>query len=113
MIGLAVSFMLVILYSFMNYYIYLMMITFKLTIKQLLKNALLLAFVGLGRNLLVSVVLLFFYAIGIVILFYVPLYILPSDSLVRVHPGFSSLPLLSDPIQHVPRDPEIYHRPLL
>ena len=28
MIGLAVSFMLVILYSFMNYYIYLMMITF-------------------------------------------------------------------------------------
>ena len=93
MIGLAVSFMLVILYSFMNYYIYLMMITFKLTIKQLLKNALLLAFVGLGRNLLVSVVLLFFYAIGIVILFYVPLYICLPILLfvyILVFPAFRS-----------------------
>lgn len=72
-IGLAVSFMLVILYTFMNYYLYLMMITFKFTIKQLLKNAILLAFVGLKRNLLVSLVLLAFYAISFVILFFVPL----------------------------------------
>lgn len=74
-IGLAVSFLLLILYTFMNYYIYSMMITCRLTIKQLLKNALLLSFVGLKHNLLVSVVLLFLYAIGIVILLYTPPFI--------------------------------------
>lgn len=74
-IGLTVSFFVLILYTFMKYYIYMMMITFKLTIKQLLKNALLLSFVGLKRNLLISVVLLLFYGIGLLLVFFVPDYI--------------------------------------
>ncbi len=93
MVGLAVSFFALIIYTFMNYYIYMMMITFKLTIKQLLKNALLLSFVGLKRNLLISVILLLFYGIGLVLVFFVPLYItIPVILLVYIFffPAFRS-----------------------
>ena len=43
-----------IIFVFMQYYLFVMLITFDLRVKQLLKNALLFAFAGLGRNLLIS-----------------------------------------------------------
>lgn len=51
---LAVIFMVFIVFSFMKYYIPMMIITFKLSLKQVFKNSLIFAFAGLKRNLLIS-----------------------------------------------------------
>jgi len=50
-------------FIFMNFYIYTLMITFKLKITQLYRNALLFTFIGLWRNLIVALIM------GIVIFF--------------------------------------------
>ena len=48
----------------MKYYIPMMIITFKLSLKQVFKNSLIFAFAGLKRNLLISLVLILCYAVG-------------------------------------------------
>lgn len=57
-----------ILFCFMRYYIYLQLITFRMTLQQLFKNSFLLALVGLKRNLLISFVLALVYAIPVLVL---------------------------------------------
>ncbi len=52
------------IFSFMHYYIYMMAVTFQLTARQILKNALLFAFLGVFRNILV----LFLSAVMVVLL---------------------------------------------
>ncbi len=47
-----------IIFISMQYYIYLLLITFKLTFRQLYKNSFLFAIIGLWRNILVSILLL-------------------------------------------------------
>ena len=42
---------------FMNYYIFTLMITFKLNFKQLLKNSFIFAWIGFWRNLLITIIL--------------------------------------------------------
>ncbi len=54
-ISLAVIFLSATIILFMNYYIYVMMVTFKLTFIQLIKNAFLFAWIGFFRNLLITI----------------------------------------------------------
>ncbi len=51
--------------AFMRYYIPLMIITFKLSWKQLYKNALIFSFVAIFRNLLITAVLAIFYVLSV------------------------------------------------
>ncbi len=67
MLMTAAIMMVCILVSFARYYVYIQLITFRLTVKQVLKNSLLLAFAGLKRNLALSFLLLLVYAIPICI----------------------------------------------
>ena len=53
---MAVALMLLLVFSFMQHYMPLMIITFKLSWKQLYKNAAIFAFVGIFRNLLITVI---------------------------------------------------------
>lgn len=54
-ISLAVIMLSATILLFMNYYIYVMMVTFKLTFKQLIKNAFIFAWIGFFRNILITV----------------------------------------------------------
>ncbi|MBQ8894166.1 MAG: YesL family protein [Clostridia bacterium] len=56
-LSLAAIFLSLTVWSFMRYYIYSMMITFRLTFKQLLKNAFIFCWAGFFRNLLLTVIL--------------------------------------------------------
>lgn len=61
-IGLGVALFLSVCFTFMKYYIWTMAITFKLTLKQLIKNSFHFVFINLGRNILISLSLGIFYA---------------------------------------------------
>lgn len=63
-IMLALILMVAIIFVFMRYYIPLLTITFKLSWKQIYKNAFLLALAGLKRNVVISLVLLVVYALA-------------------------------------------------
>ncbi len=64
-----ISSFLLLVFVFMQYYIPLMIVTFKLGWKQLYKNALILAFVGLLPNLVITILLVPFYLMLIYCLF--------------------------------------------
>jgi len=49
-------------FSFMKYYIYIMIITFKLSLKQIYKNSIIFAFAGLGRNIMIFLIMGLIYA---------------------------------------------------
>lgn len=66
---LAISACVYVIFTVMKYYLYMMMITFKLKLKQLYKNSFILVGAALGRNALISLVLLLFYAAGVALLF--------------------------------------------
>jgi uncharacterized membrane protein YesL len=70
---IALNLCIVILYCFMRYYIYLQIITFRMTLKQVIKNSFLLAVVGLKQNLLISGVLILLYAVAVLLFFINPL----------------------------------------
>ena len=55
--SLAVTLLTLTIWSFMRYYIYLMMITFRLTLKQLLKNAFIFCWAGFLRNLFITLII--------------------------------------------------------
>ena len=65
----------------MRYYVYIQLITFKLTVKQILKNSFMFVFAGLKQNILLSAILLAIDAILVIIALFVP--------------GFIALPLLA------------------
>ncbi len=65
--------LLALLTTFARYYIYLQMITFRMSLKQLIKNSYLFAFVGMKQNFLIFLVLLLLSAVGTLILFTVDL----------------------------------------
>lgn len=56
-ISMAAILLTVTVWTFMHYYIYSMMITFNLTLRQLLKNAFIFCWAGFIRNLLLTVIL--------------------------------------------------------
>ncbi len=61
------------IFTLMKYYIPMLIITFKLTAKQIYKDSFILAIAGLWRNLLIFIILLAFYALGIVLFIFVDL----------------------------------------
>ncbi|MBQ7038055.1 MAG: YesL family protein [Clostridia bacterium] len=65
----AVSFFLVVIFCYARYYLYMQIITFKLSFKQVCKNSLLLAIAGFKENLIISLALLAIYALAAVLLF--------------------------------------------
>ena len=93
-IMLAIMLTILIIFTFMKYYINYMMITFKLSIKQLYKNSLIFAFTGIKRNLLISLVLGLCYAFAIFLF----LFVNPAISIIviiflymLIFPAFRSL----------------------
>lgn len=62
-VALAVLLLTLTALTFMNYYIFVMMVTFKLTFRQLWKNAFIFAWAGFFRNILITVVNLFIVAL--------------------------------------------------
>ena len=86
---LAVIMMVALVFTFMKYYMSMMMITFRLSVKQLYKNSLIFAFAGLKRNLLIFFVLALCYAaaaaliifgsyIGITIVLFLYIFLFPA-----------------------------------
>ncbi len=60
------------LFTWMKYYIPFMVITFRLSLKQLYKNAFLLSIAGLKANVLISLVLILLYAIPVTVFLLFP-----------------------------------------
>ncbi len=71
---LAVTLSIALVFTFMKYYIFMIMITFKLRLKQIYRNSLILAIAGLKRNFLIFLVLGIFYA-GAIALFFVNIFV--------------------------------------
>ena len=80
----------------MNYYIFPMLITFRLTFKQLIKNAFIFAWIGFWRNILVTILIagltaiavLYIYTLGI---FYIALIYFSLCGLII---NFATYPLI-------------------
>lgn len=66
----ALSFCVFIIFSFMKFYIPLMIITFKLKLKQVFKNGLIFAFAGLKRNLFIGLILTLCYVAAAAIIIF-------------------------------------------
>lgn len=70
-----------IIFTFMQYYIPYMIITFRFTFKQLYKNAVIFAFVNLWKNLLLTVILALFWAVIVVVFLTSPIGMMISIAL--------------------------------
>ncbi|HHV50484.1 MAG TPA: DUF624 domain-containing protein [Clostridiales bacterium] len=68
-IMLAVILSIALIFTFMKYYIYFLIVTFKLKLKQVYKNSLIFAFAGLGRNFLLFLIFGLCYALGFLLLY--------------------------------------------
>ncbi len=72
----AVAFFLAVIFCYARYYLYMQIITFKLSFKQVWKNSLLLAIAGFKENLIISLALLAVYALVFVLLYNLFWYVL-------------------------------------
>lgn len=81
-ISLAVIMLSATILLFMNYYIFTLLITFKLSFKQLIKNAFIFAWIGFWRNLLITLIIAAFTLL-------VAIYFLPVGMVVTVLIYFS------------------------
>ncbi len=104
---LAIALFIVMMYVFMRYYIYIQIITFKMSFKQIVKNSALFAAGGIKQNFLITVILLALYAITFVMLWFfhwfslgiiIPLYLLvfPAFRSFLIH--FTVFPLVKKSI---------------
>ncbi len=92
--GLGIAFAVLIIFSFMKYYMWTLAITFNYSISQILKNSFKFAFINIWKNLLVAVVMLVCYAIAAVILWFLPFGVALFIVLLLstcVFPGFKCL----------------------
>lgn len=64
-----VTVVLSILYFFMRYYVYLQMVTFKLTVFKILKNSLVFALIGIKRNVMAFIGIIFAILLELIFLF--------------------------------------------
>lgn len=92
-----------IIYCFMRYYIYLMLITFDLSIPKLIKNAFLFSMLGIGRNIAASIgivlmlVVNFLLAVwlvplGIIVPFILPFfYFLPFSAFIAAYAAYPKI----------------------
>ncbi|MBQ2512465.1 MAG: hypothetical protein II534_03890 [Clostridia bacterium] len=89
-----------IIYMFMRYYIYLMLVTFDIKIRKILKNALIFSILGIGRNLMTSLAIVLLIGLNVLLViafwpinFFVPLilpiiYLLPTVCLFKVYGAY-------------------------
>ena len=56
-LGFIISIAAIVILTFMSYYAYLIIVTFKVTMRQLIKNCFLFSIAGLGRNILTTLIL--------------------------------------------------------
>lgn len=90
-IGLALAFFLSLCLTFMKYYIWTMLITFKLNLKQLIKNSYHFVFINLWRNLLISVLMgIIYFAIYILAALGEFGFVVAAAVLIFVVPGFKA-----------------------
>lgn len=106
-----------VLYFIMRFYIYTMLITFDLSVFKLLKNAFLLTFLGLKRNLvaffgIVFVIFLSFFLCGLYLPIGIILPIILTFALVMFISGYASWPVIKkymiDPFYPEENDDESY-----
>lgn len=69
--------LIVVLFCFARFYVYMQMITFKMSLKQLWKNSLLFAIIGLKENGIIALTLVLFYGLAGVLLNYFFWYSMP------------------------------------
>jgi len=91
LLGLSLAFLVVAGISFMKYYIWTLLITFDLNVKQLIKNSFNFVFLNLWRNILISVTMGIIY-VGIFLLYLVNAYLMLAAAAIMlfVVPGFKS-----------------------
>ena len=76
-VGLVFAIVAAVLFLFMSYYVYMIIVTFRVNFRQLIKNAFIFAFVGLGRNIITTLIVGIIYgwlAINIVVPIVFPLF---------------------------------------
>lgn len=83
-IGLSVSFCIALIFLMMNFYIWTMIITFKLSIKQIYRNSFKFVFINMKMNLLCGIVLLLVYAVYIAIFLLIPNYLVLTVELILI-----------------------------
>lgn len=69
-IPVALSLFMVMMFVFTRYYLYLQMITFKMSLRQLIRNSVLFAMAGVKQNLVITLSLVAIYALLIVLLLF-------------------------------------------
>lgn len=90
-LGLALAFFLLVCTTFMKYYIWTLVITFKLSIKELIKNSFHFVFLNLWRNILIAAVCGFCYAVSYLLAVFNGLgMIFAVFFMVFVFPGFKA-----------------------
>ncbi len=67
-IPVALSLFMVMMFFFTRYYLYLQLITFRMSLRQLIRNSVLFAMAGVKQNLIISLTLIAVYALVIVLL---------------------------------------------
>lgn len=71
-IGFFLTFAMIVIYFMMRFYIYLLLITFRLPPIKLIKNALMLAMLGVKRNIMAVIGILVLVALNVVIFMFLP-----------------------------------------
>ncbi len=91
LLGLAIAFLFLVCTTFMKYYIWTLLITFNLKVKQLIKNSFNFVFLNLWRNILISVTMGIIY-VGLAILSMINAYLMMVAAAIMlfVVPGFKA-----------------------
>ena len=91
MIGLCLTLCLLVLVNFVYYYVYFLIVTFKLRLRQIFKNGMLLSSAAMGRNFLIFTILLLCYAFGALLIVSGPFaWLLAMVLYLFVFPAFRS-----------------------
>lgn len=91
-IGLGISVVLLIVATIIKYYIWTMVITFSLSIKQMIKNSFHFVFLSFGRNLITAIILgLIYSALYVLSVLNPGLMVIAIILLIGVVPGFKAL----------------------
>ncbi len=83
-VGLGVLLCIAFIFLVMNFYIWTMIITFKLSLKQIYRNSFKFVFINMKKNLLCGIILLLVYAVYIAIFLLIPNYLVLTIELMII-----------------------------
>lgn len=83
-IGLGISLCTAFIFLIMNFYIWTMIITFKLTLKQIYRNSFKFVFINMKRNLICGFSMLIVYAIYVAVFLFIPQYWVLTIELILI-----------------------------